>query len=155
MATFRPTPMHLNYPHELRFSCSQRLSVYLQQQPAIEPYQMMGMSSLIQAARAIISASIVERAVSVYSLDCHITGTPANTITNPDRLLAHSISRVFIPIHSGKVSIRVSINAQLPRRIIINYTMVELTGRTENGTDLGVTVYSAFDTIVHKDVTPA
>ena len=42
-----------------------------------------GRTSLIVVDRAMYSASVEERAISVCSFDAHINGQPANRITNP------------------------------------------------------------------------
>jgi len=51
---------------------------------------MMGNSSLQHADSNIISASIVDRAVSVYNLDCQNTGHSAKVMMNPVRLFAQA-----------------------------------------------------------------
>ena len=48
---------------------------------------MIGNSSLQQADRAMILASIVDKAISVCSLDCHSTGHSAKVMMNPAQLL--------------------------------------------------------------------
>ncbi len=51
---------------------------------------IIGNSSLQHAERAIILASIVDRAVSVCNLDCQKTGQSAKVMMNPVRLLAQA-----------------------------------------------------------------
>jgi hypothetical protein len=57
---------------------------------------IIGNSSLQHAERAIISASIVDSAVSVCNLDCQKTGQSAKVMMNPVRLLSVS-SRLRVP----------------------------------------------------------
>ncbi len=51
---------------------------------------MMGNSSLQHAERAMISASIVDRAVTVCNFDCQNTGHSAKVMMNPVRLLVQA-----------------------------------------------------------------
>ncbi len=51
---------------------------------------MIGNSSLQQMNRAMILASIFDRAVSVCNFDCHNTGQSAKVMINPVQLLAHA-----------------------------------------------------------------
>jgi hypothetical protein len=51
---------------------------------------IVGNSSLQHAERAIISASIVDRAVSVCNLDCQKTGQSAKVMMNPVRLMVQA-----------------------------------------------------------------
>jgi hypothetical protein len=56
---------------------------------------MIGNRSLQHANNAMIPASIVERAVSVYSCGFQRIGTPANVITNPVQIFTHDGSTGF------------------------------------------------------------
>ena len=67
---------------------------------------MMGNSSLQHADNAIISASIVDRAVSVCNLDCQNTGHSAKVIMNPVRLFAQAGSVCDLCDHTSLQSQR-------------------------------------------------
>ena len=58
---------------------------------------IIGNSSLQHAERAIISASIIDRAVSVCNLDCQKTGQSAKVMMNPVQLLAQTYQQNLRP----------------------------------------------------------